>query len=187
MLTIIEVQTPAQIALFRELLMEYGNDCGNNSFSTLESDLRDVTARYAPPSGCRLIGLVDGVAVGCAGLAVVAGRANAGEMKRVFVRREQRGKGYGRALAAEIVACTRRAGYGRVVLSVFDSSHEAVKLYREMGFELIEPFKETPHKDLWLSQLWREIMVFVGVKQRAHRRSNPYMSPLLCPYTAIPV
>ena len=44
-----------------------------------------------------------------------------------------------------------------------------------------------PLMEIWLSQLWREIMVFVGAKQRAHHRSNPYMSPLLCPCAAIPV
>ena len=159
MFSILEVQTPAQIALFRELLIEYGHDRGNNSFSTLESDLRDVTARYAPPSGCMLIGVVDDVAVGCAGLAAVTGHANAGEMKRVFVRREQRGNGYGRELAKAIVARTRQAGYGRVVLSVFDSNHAAVKLYQQMGFELIEPFKETPHKDL----------LFMGMELDKHK------------------
>ena len=95
-----------------------------------------------------LVGLVDGVPVGCAGLAAVAEHADAGEMKRVYVRGDQRGKGYGRQLAEAIVARAGQAGYGRVVLSVFDSNSEAMSLYHAMGFELIEPFKETPHKDL---------------------------------------
>ena len=50
-----------------------------------------------------------------------------------------------------------------------------------------ESIAQTFFNQAWLSQLWREIMVFVGAKQRAQRRSNPYMSPLLCPCAAIPV
>ena len=70
--------------------------------------------------------------------------ANAGEMKRLFVRKAFRGFGLGRQLAEHVLDVARRAGYGRVLLDTLDDMESARALYEDLGFEEIPPYYHNP-------------------------------------------
>ncbi len=93
-----------------------------------------LPGEYAPPSGAILIMLGETRVAGCAALRP-AGDGVA-ELRRVYVRPEERGRGYGRALVTEALARARRAGRPRVQLETLDSMSEAIALYESLGFVL---------------------------------------------------
>ena len=54
-------------------------------------------------------------------------------LEDLFVRPEQRGKGYGRALLVELAKIARDRGCGRMEWAVLDWNEPAIKFYRALG------------------------------------------------------
>ncbi len=79
---------------------------------------------------------------GCAGLRRLS--SGIGEMKRVYVRPAFRRKGLGRALIEAVIAAARLIGYRKLRLETASFMEGAQALYRSLGFDLIEPYREIP-------------------------------------------
>ena len=60
-----------------------------------------------------------------------------GELKRMYVVPEARGRGLGRRILVELEAEARRLGYRALVLETGDRQPEAVGLYESSGYERI--------------------------------------------------
>lgn len=73
----------------------------------------------------------DGTALGHA---VLYDRRGEWEVKRVIVDGEQRGRGIGRLIMAEIEAIGRAAGAPRLILQTGDRQPDAVALYQKVGW-----------------------------------------------------
>jgi GNAT superfamily N-acetyltransferase len=69
-----------------------------------------------------------------------------GEIKRMYIRPEYRGKGYGKRLLKRLIEKGRELGYSILRLETADFSEIAHHIYRVAGFEEIEGFSggETP-------------------------------------------
>ena len=91
---------------------------------------------FVPPDGIFLV-LRDGAgrAIGCGGIARFDDRR--GEVKRMYVVPEARGRGLGRRLLEELEAQARALGYTSVVLETGDRQPEALGLYESAGFARI--------------------------------------------------
>lgn len=78
-------------------------------------------------------------AIGCAALRVFS---EYGEVKRMFVTPEARGKRLGKLLLGALEARARHEGLPRLRLETGIHQHEALGLYRAAGFRECPPFGE---------------------------------------------
>lgn len=127
----------------RSLIEAYAGALGIDlSFQNFAAEIQRLESVYGAPHGEFLIARLDGRAVGCAGLRRLS--AEDAEMKRLYVLPAARGRGVGRALATELVVAAGRLGYRRVLLDTLPTMTGAITLYRELGFQPIEPYRFNP-------------------------------------------
>ncbi len=105
----------------------------------------DVSALLKPDVAFAVIRGEEGAALGCG--AVWCG-PEFGELKRVFVKPECRGKGAARAVLSFLEEQARARGCAVVMLETGIHQHEAIALYRRAGYDFCPPFgdyREDPH------------------------------------------
>jgi putative acetyltransferase len=140
----VRAESPRQIALARELFLEYGNSLGFNlCFQSFEEELAGLPGDYAPPDGRLLLAEYDGALGGCVALHKL--EPHVCEMKRLYLRPQFRGKGAGRALAETIIWEARAIGYRRMRLDTVEPVMQAaVAMYRRLGFTEIAAYRPNP-------------------------------------------
>jgi len=133
-----------QIAQARELFLEYANSLGFSlCFQNFDQELANLPGDYAPPDGRLLLAYSSSDLVGCVALHKIS--EHICEMKRLYLRPQFRGKGFGRSLAYAIIAEGRNIGYKFMRLdTVGPVMQDAVVLYRNLGFYEIEPYRANP-------------------------------------------
>jgi GNAT superfamily N-acetyltransferase len=88
--------------------------------------------------------------VGCGALKRFS--ADAGEIKRVWVAHEMRGKGVASRLMDELEAQARKAGFQTVKLDTNKALTEAHALYRKRGYGEIERYNDNPYAHHWFEK-----------------------------------
>jgi len=143
-LNIIQAASPAQIEQTRELFLEYAKSLGFSlCFQNFDQELAGLPGHYAPPKGRLLLAEYEGQLAGCVALRELD--AGICEMKRLYVRPPARGKGLGRAIAEHLIAEARNMGYARMRLDTVEPvMHDAVAMYRRLGFREIPPYCKNP-------------------------------------------
>lgn len=100
---------------------------------------------FAPPEGVFLVAYVDGEAVGCGGLCRL--HELTAEVRRMYVRPAQRGRGLSKLVLAELESFARAAGYRELQLETGNAQTEALGLYRRAGYREIPcygPYVDDP-------------------------------------------
>lgn len=110
-------------ALSAELAARYEDDGGEAYFTPADVET---------PGGVFLVARQGGVAVGCG--AVRPHEPGVGEVKRMYVAPEARGRGVGRALLRGLEAWAAEWGYARLILETGTAQPEAVALYESAGW-----------------------------------------------------
>jgi len=64
------------------------------------------------------------------------------ELKRMYVRKQFRGKGFSKKLYFFLETMARGKGFGQIILETGEKQYEAVGLYKSLGFTPIEKFGE---------------------------------------------
>ncbi|MFI6486033.1 GNAT family N-acetyltransferase [Streptomyces sp. NPDC050564] len=112
---------------------------------------REVAARtgaeFAAPTGVLLVARYDGEPGGTAGVRMLD--ATTGELSRVFVREELRGKGGGPVLLAAAEEAARGLGAERLILDTRDDLVEARALYARHGYEETEAHNDDIYAEHW--------------------------------------
>jgi putative acetyltransferase len=139
-----QAESPQQIAAVRELFLEYADSLNFSlCFQSFDKELASLPGEYAPPGGRLLLAAHNSQVAGCVALHKLEHEIC--EMKRLYVRPNFRGKGLGRVLAERVVADAKEIGYKRLRLDTVEPvMHDAVALYRQLGFREIAPYRENP-------------------------------------------
>lgn len=101
---------------------------------------------FAPPAGFFAVGYADGQPVACGGWrSRRAGESPAlrdgdVEVKRMYVNAAHRGRGYARAVLAELERAAAAAGLSRIVLETGSRQPEAIALYESSGYASMPGF-----------------------------------------------
>jgi putative acetyltransferase len=150
---LIQATLPAHIDQARVLFLEYGRSLDFSlCFQSFDEEMRNLPGAYGPPTGRLLLAMDADRAAGC--IAFRKLEPGICEMKRLYVRPEDRGYGLGRLLADRLIAEARTLGYERMRLDTIASAmKDAVALYRRLGFKEIPPYSSVPIE----SALWMEL------------------------------
>lgn len=97
-----------------------------------------------PPNGCTVLARsADGTANTVGFYRKI--RADAPEIKRLFLRPDVRGEGLGRRLAQRLIDEARKSGYSKPYLDSADFMSSAHSLYRSLGFRDVDGYPEAEH------------------------------------------
>ncbi|MEV0218104.1 GNAT family N-acetyltransferase [Streptomyces sp. NPDC050704] len=110
----------------------------------------DTGAEFAPPAGVLLIARYDGEPGGMAGVRLRD--ATTGELKRVFVREDLRGRGGGAVLLPAAESAARALGAERLVLDTRGDLLEARALYARHGYAETEAYNDGPYAEHWFAK-----------------------------------
>ena len=131
----------------RSLFEEYQASIGVDlCFQNFAAELAGLPGAYAPPRGRLLLaGPVD-APIGCVALRPLPGREEGvvGEVKRLYLRPEARGRGVGRALVETLLAEASIAGYRELCLDTLADMKAARTLYAALGFRECEAYYANP-------------------------------------------
>ncbi|WP_339804178.1 GNAT family N-acetyltransferase [uncultured Marinobacter sp.] len=128
------------------LIRAYADFLGHDlEFQGFTAELASLPEMYGPPGGAMLVARIEGLAVGVVGLRHY--EPHVAEMKRMYVLGEYSGMGIGRALTKAFLEKAREMGYHSVLLDSIPELDKALKLYRNIGFREIEPYRYNPHPD----------------------------------------
>lgn len=103
---------------------------------------------FVEPDGVFLVVRDDDRAVACGGIARFD--ETRGELKRMYVLPDARGRGLGRRVLVELEAEARRLGYGSLVLETGDRQEAALGLYESSGYEQIPCYPPYDSRELSL-------------------------------------
>ena len=118
--------------LIRELQSEYTERYGGPDETPVDPDEFDA------PGGAFFVAHRDGELVGCAGMRRHS--ATEVEVKRMFIRRPFRGRGWSRTLLSLVETEARDLGFARILMETGDAQPEAMSLYETSGYEPIPGF-----------------------------------------------
>ena len=140
---IVDATDPPRLDDVRRLFRDYADWIGVDlGFQDFEQELATLPGKYAPPQGRLLLLVRAEQAVGC--IALRRFDAHSGEVKRLYVRPAERGRGLGKALAGAIVEAAREIGYRRLMLDTLEPMVEARELYRSFGFTEVPAYYANP-------------------------------------------
>jgi len=143
MLRIVTVHEDDHYEKVHDLFVEYVDSLGIDlGFQNIDDELQNLRAEYAPPHGCILLAFFDEQVAGC--VALRKWDEHLGEMKRLYVKPDYKGKGIGRSLAASIIEEAKARDYRYIRLDTLPTMEQAISLYRSLGFYRIEPYRFNP-------------------------------------------
>ena len=145
--TLTGASQPEDLAAAATLFQEYADSLGIDlRFQGFEAELSTLPGEYSPPRGCLLLAWVGDALADCCALRPLdnCDYPNAGEMKRLYVRKAFRAFGIGRELAEAALDAARQIGYTSVLLDTLDDMEAARALYTDLGFVEIAPYYHNP-------------------------------------------
>src|SRR5581483_1684613 len=140
---IVGVTSAEQVAEVRRLFEEYWNAFGfTPCFQNFDRELAGLPGPYVPPDGRLALAIADGAAAGC--VALRRFDPDRCEFKRLYVRPEFPGRGFGRALLEWVITEARNAGYREMLADTLPVMATALQMYDRAGFERTGPYSGEP-------------------------------------------
>jgi len=101
-----------------------------------DDDLRDILATYGGAQDVFFVSELDGDIIGTVG--IKADTAQCALMRRLFLGKKFRGKGYGLKLVEEAISFCRESGYKSIAFRTTDRMEGAISLCKKMRFSEAE-------------------------------------------------
>ncbi|NNL47396.1 MAG: GNAT family N-acetyltransferase [Acidimicrobiia bacterium] len=102
------------------------------------------------PTGCFILMRHGDETIGCGAVKTLS--QGVGEIKRMWIRDDMRGRGLGPKLLAELEAQARKLGH--VIVRLDTSAHLpiAIAMYKKHGYTEIEPYNDNPYAAHWFEK-----------------------------------
>ncbi|MBB4791533.1 GNAT family N-acetyltransferase [Streptomyces nodosus] len=149
--------SPAAVTLWREYYTEVSDrwyllhQGHRTDPEELEREIAaDSGAELAPPAGRLLVARYAGEPAGTAGVRLLDPAT--AELKRVFLRRELRGRGGAPLLVSAAEEAARALGACRIVLDTRHDLVEARTLYARLGYRETEPHNDQLYAEHWFAK-----------------------------------
>jgi len=105
-----------------------------------EELLTSLPEKHKRPDGEIFVGVIDGKIEACGMIHRI--NATTCEIKRVYVSDAARGHGLAKEVFNVSMKLAKELGYDRMVLDTMIRLHEAIGLYKKLGFTQADPFYE---------------------------------------------
>ncbi|MEX0967425.1 MAG: GNAT family N-acetyltransferase [Bacteroidia bacterium] len=135
----------AMATVIRKVMTEFG--AVGEGFSIMDAEVNNMYEAYSAGRAAYFITEVDGLLSGGAGIGPLAGaEPDICELKKMYLLKEIRGMGLGKALLHKSLQAAKELGYKRCYLETLSHMVQANKLYQAAGFEkIIGPLGNTGH------------------------------------------
>jgi putative acetyltransferase len=135
-----EAENEMDIAHVRRLVTAHGDARAHvPGVEYVYADAARMPGDYAPPRGGIWLAVANEVGLGCVALRPLG--ESVGEVKRMFVDAEWRGRGVGRALLEALIVGAHERGYAALRLGTLQDMDAAQSLYRSLGFVPISRYR----------------------------------------------
>lgn len=114
----------------------------NLCFQGFSEELNSLDQQYNLPNGALIIAYDDDKPIAVVGVRQFG--PNKSELKRMYTLPEYRGQKIGYQLLEKAIITATELGYKELLLDTLPEMQAAIKLYREFGFEIIEPYRYNP-------------------------------------------
>lgn len=144
--------TLTELQQVRDIFIEYAEFLQVDlCFQDFEKELQTLHQVYQMPKGCIILAIENEEVQGCVALKPIA--EGVCEMKRLFVKPHNQGKGLGRKLVEEVIRFAKQAGYETMKLDTLNKLTEAIKLYQSFGFVPTSPYVYNPLEEVLYFEL----------------------------------
>jgi ribosomal protein S18 acetylase RimI-like enzyme len=153
--TLRRVDWASEIDTVRRLFRDYRQwladhrDTSASAVASVEKGLGQIDEQiaalpgpYGPPRGEIILAFAEGQVVACGSLRELEPKV--ADIKRVYVRADHRGPGFGPRLTQALLDRARELGYERVRVDTLPSMAAAIEFYQEMGFVPIPAYWPHP-------------------------------------------
>ncbi len=108
----------------------------------IDRQVAELPGAYGPPRGEVILAFSREVVVACGALRELEPKV--GEIKRIYVREDHRGPGFGPRLTWRLLDRAQELGYERVRVDTLSTMTGAIQFYQDMGFAPIAPYWPHP-------------------------------------------
>ncbi|MGA7922368.1 MAG: GNAT family N-acetyltransferase [Thermoplasmata archaeon] len=114
----------------------------HDGLALLDRIISELPGVYGPPRGDVILAFKDEDLVACGALR--EWEPKVGEIKRIYVRADHRGPGFGPILTGALLDRARDLDFDRVRVDTLPTMYAAIQFYQEMGFKPIAAYWPHP-------------------------------------------
>lgn len=144
MIELREAKSDQEYQIASKLFKEYASLLGIDlSFQNFDQELREIQTQYSRPDGILILAYDEAkLPIGCFGIRKF--EDSICELKRMYLKKEVRGKGIGKKLLKKAIEIGENLTYKHMRLDTLPSMNSAIGLYTKMGFYEIKPYRYNP-------------------------------------------
>jgi ribosomal protein S18 acetylase RimI-like enzyme len=113
-----------------------------NGLGQVDQQTAQLPGAYGPPRGEIILAFARGAVVACGALRELEPKV--GEIKRIYVRADHRGPGFGPRLTRALLRRARELRYERVRVDTLPTMSAAIQFYQKLGFAPIPAYWPHP-------------------------------------------